>query len=157
MLLTIQVALLLFLQASSLPDTGLSLTGLLADRPHLEELYGSGEFRYNNNQVDSHYAYSFDSLLSLFKIERKFVGELDSLYKTLQKTIEAEDWKSQLIVSDLADSSPLVADSEFLTGPPVSLYRLQSLHNISPSDLAGGRLGSLSLPSSPHHLNCHSQ
>ena len=150
MLLTILVPLLLFLQGSwsSLADTGLDLSDLLAGNPHLEELYGSGEFKYNTNQLDSHYAYSFDSLLSLFRIERKFVGELASLYNTLQQKIATEEWKSQLRTI----TGPSLADSEFLTGPPVSLYRLQTINKIAPSELAEGRLGWPSLPSSPHRL-----
>ena len=159
MLLTILVPLFLFLQAtaSSLADSGLS--DLLAGSSHLEELYGSGEFKYNNNQVESqesHYAYSFLSLLGLFQVERRFVAELGSLYNILEEKIQTEDWRSQLVFSARLTASPQVADSEFLTGPPVSLYRLQTLHQISPSDLTAGRLGpypsSPSLPSSPHRL-----
>ena len=159
MLLTILVPLFLFLQAtaSSLADSGLS--DLLAGSSHLEELYGSGEFKYNNNQAESqesHYAYSFLSLLSLFQVEKRFVAELGSLYNILEEKIQTEDWRSQLVFSARLTASPQVADSEFLTGPPVSLYRLQTLHQISPSDLTAGRLGppssSPSLPSSPHRL-----
>ena len=147
MLLTIPVSLLPFLLASSLADTGLELADLLAGNPHLEELYGSGELKYNNGLADSHYAYSFHSLLRLFSIERKFVGELRSLYNSLEEKIATEEWKSPV----RAITGPSVADSEFLTGPPVSLYRLQSLQQISPTELSEGRLGS-SLPSSPHRL-----
>ena len=147
-MLTIFLSFFLFLCSKSLAYTTLELADLLDGSPHLEELFGSGDFKYNNNQVDSHYAFSFESLVRLFKIERDFVSDLRSLLKKVEETVEREDWETHLI---LGLTSPDVPDSEFLTGPPVSLYRIQTLHNISQSDLAQGRL-TRDLPTSPHRL-----
>ena len=138
----------LLLHISLIPAISpLDLDHLLQGSPHLDELYGSGDFKYNPNDVDSHYAYSVESLERLFKIEKRFVEGLRSLSLAIKR--KTESWNLPISV-DL--ESPQVKDEEFLTGPPVGLYRIQSLHNISILSLSQGRL-SLSLPSSPHTLS----
>ena len=138
----------LLLHTSLLPAISpLDLDHLLQGSPHLDELYGSGDFKYNPNDVDSSYAYSVESLERLFKIEKRFVEGLRSLSLAIKR--KSESWNLPI---SLDIESPEVKDEEFLTGPPVGLYRIQSLHNISILSLSQGRLGP-SLPSSPHTLS----
>ena len=140
--------MLVFLLVSSLAgDTSLDIDILLKGSPHLDELYGSGDFKYNQNDVDSHYAYSVESLVRLFRIEQRFVGDLEALYKATRDTIESPNWEVR-VSADV--NPPDLSSGEFQT-PPVGLYRLQALQDLPLLSLTGGSLGP-SLPTSPHHL-----
>ena len=128
---------LLLLVHSLATDPSLILDSLLEGKPHLDELYGSGDFKYNKNDVDSHYAFSVESLVRLFKIEKRFIQDLQSLYFNIGEKVETQNC-NKTVLPELAP--PQLSDEEFLSAPPVGLYRIQSLHNISISSLTKARL-----------------
>ena len=135
-MITLIVPLLLSVHSLA-ADPSQILDSLLEGKPHLDELYGSGDFKYNKNDVDSHYAFSVESLVRLFKIEKRFIQDLQSLQHDIGEKIETQSW-SENVLPELAP--PQLSDEEFLSAPPVGLYRIQSLHNISLSSLSKARL-----------------